>query len=510
MKKSSIVKSTAIVTVMALIAKIIGFLRDVLIVYKFGAGVETDAYKIAASIPETIFVVIGLAISTAFLPILSRIKVKKNVEQMHDFANNIINILLIISMAMFCIAFFFPDKIVKILTDGSNTNPEMIKIAITLTRITLFNILFLSVNACFTALLQVHEDFIIPSILGLFFNMPIILYLLIFKDFNVYGLTIANVIGNLLRVLVQIPSLSKHGYKYKLFINIKDKNVNRLIILIIPVVIGAGANSINMVVDKKIASGLATGAVTTLDNAQLLVTFINTAVTTSITNVIYPVLANRINEEKHKEFLDLLSKTLIYLGIFLVPISIGTAIYSQKVIQFVYGSAYSNGEAVMLAASALLGYSLGIFFTGIRDLLNSTLFSMGKTKITAFNGIIGVIVNITLSVILSKNIGIMGISIASSIAMVVTSMLLLNSIVKLQGKFDVKFLSVKMIKVLIAGIIMAIVVLFVYNKTSNFAVIFQLCIGGLIGALIYFVAIYMLKLDEAVELMKMIKKKVNV
>lgn len=510
MKKSSIIKSTAIVTVMALMTKVIGFFRDWLIVYKFGADIQTDAYKIAASIPDTIFVIIGLAISTAFLPILSRIKIKRNAEEMHGFANNIINILLIISLAIFFIAGFFPDKIVSVLTDGGNTNPATIKIAIELTRITLFNILFLSINACFTALLQVYEDFVIPSILGLFFNIPIILYLLIFRDFNVYGLTVANVIGNLLRVLVQIPSLKKHGYKYKLFINIKDKEVHRMMMLIIPVVIGAGANSINMVVDKKIASGLATGAVTTLDNAQLLITFINTAVTTSITNVIYPVLANRINEGKHKEFLELLSKTLIYLGIFLVPISIGTAIYSEQIIRFVYEKAYSNKEAVILAAAALLGYSFGILFTGIRDLLNSTLFSMGKTKVTAFNGIVGVTVNITFSVILSKRIGIIGISLASSISMFVTSLLLLNSIVKLQGKLDVKSLFTKMGKIIVSGAIMTIFVMFVYNKAIGISVIFQLLLGGMVGAAVYLVSIYILKLDEVMDIMNMIRKKINV
>ncbi len=510
MKKNSIIKSTAIVTVMALMTKVIGFFRDWLIVYKFGVDVQTDAYKIAASIPDTIFVIIGLAISTAFLPILSRIKVKRNTDEMHRFANNIVNNLLIISLAIFCVASFFPDKIVSVLTDGGNTNPETIKIAIELTKITLLNILFLSINACFTALLQVHEDFVIPSILGLFFNLPIILYLMIFRDFNVYGLTIANVIGNLLRVLVQVPSLKKHGYKYKFFIDVKDKNVQRMIILIIPVVIGAGANSINMVIDKKIASGLATGAVTTLDNAQLLITFINTAVTTSITNVIYPILANRINEGKNKEFLNLLSKTLIYLGIFLVPISIGVAIYSREIIEFVFAKAYSSEGIITLAAAALLGYSLGIFFTGIRDLLNSTLFSMGKTKVTAFNGIIGVVVNITFSIILSRKIGIIGISLASSISMIVTSLLLLISIVKLQGKLDVKPLFIKMSKVLTAGVVMAIVVFFIYKKSLNINIMLQLLLGGSIGAVVYFVSIYLLKLDEVMEVVDMIRKKINV
>ncbi|SFU28308.1 putative peptidoglycan lipid II flippase [Clostridium sp. DSM 8431] len=508
MKKSSIVKSTIIVMFMALITKFIGFGRDLLIAYKFGATDYTDAYKIAASIPDTIFVIVGLAISTAFLPLLSRIKVKKDTDEMHKFANNVINILLIISLVIFLISSFMPEKIVAILTDGAKTSPETIRIATNLTRITLVNLLFLVINACFIALLQVHEDFIIPSILGLFFNLPIILYLLIFKDFNVYGLTVANVIGNSFKVLAQIPSLRKNGYRYRFFINIKDEEVHKIVIIILPVIVGAGANSINMIVDKKIASGLGSGVVTVLDNAQLLITFINTAVTTSISNVIYPLLANRINEGKHEEFIQILSKTIIYLAIFLIPISIGTAIYSEKVVRIAYFK-YSE-EAKVLGGTALLGYSLGILFTGIRDVLNSTLFSMGKTKIAALNGVIGVIVNIILSVILSKKIGIMGVSLASSIAMIVTSILLLKSVTKLQGKLEIKSMSLKALKILISSAIMALVVIFIYYKCINLNNILQLIIGGSVAAVIYFLCIYLLRLSEAREVIETVRKKIKV
>ena len=88
----------------------------------------------------------------------------------------------------------------------------------------------------------------------MFFNAPMIIYLLCFNDISIVGLTIANVIGNFLRVAVQIPVLYKHGYRFKLFINLKDERIKRILILIIPVIIGAGANSLNMVVDIKIAS----------------------------------------------------------------------------------------------------------------------------------------------------------------------------------------------------------------------------------------------------------------
>lgn len=505
MKKGSLIKSTLIVMIVAVLTKFMGAFRDILISNKFGANAYTDAYKLSASIPDTIFMIIGLAISTTFLPMLSKVKVKNGTKEMHKFANNIINILFIVSIIVFIIASIFPEVIVNII--AKEASEETISITISLTRIILVNLIFLSVNACFTALLQVHEDFVIPSILGLFFNLPMIIYLLFFKDFNIYGLTIANVIGNLFKVLVQIPSLIKHGYKYEFFVDLKDERVKRILVLIIPVVIGAGASSINLIVDQRIASGLGESVITNLNYAQLLTTFISSMVNTAITNVIYPVLANRISEGKNKEFLEVLTKTIIFLAILLIPITFGIILYSFDAVKIVFVRGEYTIESAKIASSALIGYGVGIFFTGIRDILNSTLFSMGRTKITAKNGCIGVVINIILSIGLSKVIGIKGVSLASSIAMIVTSILLLYNIVKLIGKINIKMLFNRIIKITLSAVVMTIILLIVSNFTKNINSYVNLIAGILIGSFVYFACMYMFKIPELKELINIRKIK---
>ena len=86
---------------------------------------------------------------------------------------------------------------------------------------------------------------------------------------------------------------------------------------------------------------------------------------------------------------------------------------------------------------AFLGYSLVLPFTGVRDILNSSLFSMQKTKVTTMNGVIGVIVNIILSITLSKIYGVFGVAMASTISSIVTAVLLFISTRRLVGNFDV-------------------------------------------------------------------------
>ena len=86
-QRSTLIKSTFIIMIVSLISRFLGFIRDMLIANNFGAGVYTDAYNIAVSIPETIFTLVGLAISTAFLPMLSKIRAKKGQEEMYDFGD---------------------------------------------------------------------------------------------------------------------------------------------------------------------------------------------------------------------------------------------------------------------------------------------------------------------------------------------------------------------------------------------------------------------------------------
>lgn len=130
-----------------------------------------------------------------------------------------------------------------------------------------------------------------------------------------------------------------HEYKYKLFINFKDDRLKAIMVLILPVIIGAGANSLNMAVDQYIALKLPDGSVSALNYAQKLIVFINAIITTSVTSVAYPLMANMRNRGDVSGFLEILKKSIIYLSILLIPISVGVMIFSRDIITIVYARA---------------------------------------------------------------------------------------------------------------------------------------------------------------------------
>lgn len=265
-----------------------------------------------------------------------------------------------------------------------------------------------------------------------------------------------------------------------------------------------------MIVDKKIASSLAVGSISALDYGQKLIVFINAIITTSIANVAYPIMANMRNNGDENGFVETLKKSIIYLAILLIPITVGVLIFGRDIVQIVYGRGQFDEYAVRITSAALIGYGSGIFFTGMRDILNSTLFSMGKTKITTFNGVVGVLFNILFNLVLSKYFGVLGIAIASVSSMIITSMLLFRSVIKIEHNFKIGDLISKILIISLNSIVMGLVIiLFVMFIGTKLNTVATVVLGTTIGIIVYFILGYILKIQELIELKNIILAKIK-
>ena len=278
-------------------------------------------------------------------------------------------------------------------------------------------------------------------------------------------------------------------------------------ILVVPVIIGAGANSLNMIVDLNISSTLDVGSMSALDYAQKIIIFINTAITTSIVSVLYPVMSNKLNEGDNEGFLAYLFKSIVIISLLLIPIAFAIILLNKEIVTAFYGRNQFGASAITLTSIALLGYSMQIPFLGVRDILNSSLFSMQKTKITTINGIIGVVVNITLSITLSRKIGLLGVAIASSIASAVTAILLFYSTKKVIGNIDLSDMLKSLSKITLSAFIMIFIVKIVNNFLGISNPFIVLLIDGAIGSIVFFTGCIVLRVKELKEILDMVLNK---
>lgn len=512
MSKKDLIKSTGIIVFITINSKIIGFLRDATIASLFGASLSTDAYTMSLIIPNLLFGVIGAAISTTFIPILSESYKNNGRDDMFAFGNSIINLLLLISIFLCILGWVFTPDIVKIIAPKFSS--EKYILTVKLTRISIISMLFMSITAGYTAILQTLNDFTAPALMSVVVSIPIITYNFLGARFGIYGLVIVTLIGYGLQALILIPWLIKNNYKYRLKINLHDPRINKMLILIMPILIGAGVDQINDIVDRIMASGLSDGSIASLDFAIKTNKLVYSIFAMAIVTVIYPTLSIEVSGNNYSKFRKYISKAINNINMLMIPSAIGLMVLRSTVVRVLFKHGAFDENAVVMTSSALLFLSIGIIFYGIRDVCNRAFYALKDTKTPMINGIFGLCACISMNLIMVPRMGVAGLALANTTSAVVCSVLLVKNLrKKIDGINGIEMLN-NGTRILISSIVMGFGVYCTKRFISPFLYGFRgelllLICSISVGIIIYSVMLIVLDVKEFKLLIKILKNKLK-
>ena len=99
-KNQGVAQAAAMISIFTLISKILGFVREIMIATRFGSGMETDTYFVAMTATVIIVGTLGTAINTTLIPIFAEIGEKYGRKGKLKYLNNVINLVLIITLLM--------------------------------------------------------------------------------------------------------------------------------------------------------------------------------------------------------------------------------------------------------------------------------------------------------------------------------------------------------------------------------------------------------------------------
>lgn len=509
---NNIGKTTIVLMIVTIIAKILGFGRELVLASVYGVSLYSDAYLVALNIPAVIFSAIGGALATTFIPLYFECSNVNGESRALEFANNVFNIVTIISIFLAGIGLIFTEPIVKVFAMGFDG--EVLKIAINFTRILILGIMFIGLSNIMTSYLQIKNNFIIPGIISIPYNIIIIISIVLSIKFGPYMMVWGTLIGTISQFLFQFPFASKYGYKYKLFINVKDKYLRKTMHLLGPVFIGFAVNQINMMVDKTLASTLIEGSISALNYASKLNGVIMALFITSIVSVIYPMLSKLSSENKKEEFISSVVLSINSVILLVIPISVGAIALSYPIVKILFQRGAFDDKATSMTAIALGFYSIGMVSFGLRDVIGKVFYSLQDTKTPMINGAIAMILNIIMNIFLVKIMGHAGLALATSISAIICTFFLFNSLKKRIGYFGQDKILKATIKSLIAAIIMGFVTIFSYNNLSKVLDIgvindiISLVISIGIGAFVYLVIVIILKVEEISFIKDLIRKRI--
>jgi len=248
----SLFRSFFTVSFYTLLSRILGFVRDILIARFLGSTVTADAFFVAFRIPNFFRRVLAEgAYSAALVPVFSGIVIdSKDDHEAADFVENTMSLLLVVTVGLTIIFFFGMPYIIQILAPGFPVNSEAFDLAVYFGKIIFPYLIFISLAAHFTSILNVHERFAAGAFAPAILNISFILSLYIITPYVSsagHALSIGVLIGGIGQFLFLYRSTLSF-YKPKLKFPELNEKLRKFFRLFIPGVIGSGVIQLNIII----------------------------------------------------------------------------------------------------------------------------------------------------------------------------------------------------------------------------------------------------------------------
>lgn len=510
----SLARTTIVITIIALIGKILGLFRDVLIASTFGAGATSDAFFLANTVIMLIVSLIMQAINTTTIPSLSLVEHKYGITRKNELANNLLHIMILLSITLVVLSTFFSPILVKIIAPGFQQ--DQYTLAIRLTQIGLPAIILMSISGIFRSYLHSEKKFTESALSDLFINVIGIITLLFIANYlGIEVLMISFLVALILQICMQLYGIRKTAFSYSFIINFKDKEVRKIAYLTIPVFFSVGIGNINKMIDNAMASTLAQGSISALTYASKINNLVLGVLITSIITVIFPYFTKAVAKEDYNELSKLFAQGMNVILIITLPISIVIIIFAEPIITLLFQRGSFDSIATKVTSEALAFYSVSLIGMSCRLLLIKIYYALQDTKTPLVNGLIAVIVNIVLNIILIGPMEHKGLALATSIASTVLPLFLILKLKKKIVEVDLSKLAITFGKITFASLIMGIGLytskyMLDSVNTNWFSYLIFLTCAAILGSIIYFVCILFLKVEGVNLITSLILKRIKI
>lgn len=506
-----LIKSGIIVSIMTLISRVLGLIRDVVIANVLGASAASDVFFFANKIPNFFRRLFAEgAFAQAFVPVLSEYhtldeknatnETRKLIAQVSGTLGVIITLVTLFGMIaspLFVMLFGF-GWFLEWFNDGAEA--EKFELAGVLLKITFPYLWFVSITALSGAILNTFGRFAVSAFTPVLLNIVIIscaIYLSPMFDNPAFGLAWGVFLGGFVQFVFQLPFLYRAGALVKPKWAWNAPGVSKIRKLIIPALFGVSVTQINLLLDTIIASMLITGSISWLYYADRLLEFPLGLFGIGIATVILPSLSKLHTKKDSDEFGDTLDWGLRIVSLFGWPALVGLMILAQPIIMVLFMRGEFTTFEVIQVSYALFAYLAGLVSFMFIKVLAPGYYARQDTKTPVKIAIRAMVANMAFNLMLAPFFGYVGLAMATTLSATLNAWMLYQGL-KQQGIYKIPVKTwYYMARIIVSALVMAGVVYYLspsfdYWLTLSFSAQVSklvMCIG--LGALSYFASLYM-------------------
>ncbi|MFW2014552.1 murein biosynthesis integral membrane protein MurJ [Acinetobacter bereziniae] len=396
-------RSTFIVSAMTMLSRVLGLVRDMVLLNVFGAGKDFDTFVVAFRIPNFFRRLFAEgAFSQAFIPVLTEYKTTKLHAEVQILISRVFGCLLMVMSLLTLISMIIAPVILYVYAPGFHSDPAKFDLAVDMFRLTIPYLMFMSLTAFASSILNSYGSFASPAFSPVLLNVAMIAgawWLTPYMAEPIMALGWAVVAAGVLQLAIQIPELWKKKLLIPPKVDFKHEGVDRILKLMLPALFGVSVTQINLLLNTIWASFMQDGSVSWLYSAERMTELPLGLIGVAIGTVILPSLSVSKAEQdqaKFRRMLDWAARIIVLVG---VPASIALFMLSTPIIQALFQHGAFDARDTQMTALALQCMSGGVLAFMLIKVFAPGFYAIQDTKTPVRVGLMAVAANAILNII---------------------------------------------------------------------------------------------------------------
>lgn len=503
--KNTFLRASLIISLATILLRLLGFLREVTLAAIYGAGVVSDAFVIAMTVPSVMLALFNATINAVYVPQYTNVNGDRN-----RFTSNLVTLLFVFGFIFALVFTLFPKALVYLFASG--IAPETFTLASKLLRIIVWSAIPMLLLGVFRGFLQIKKMFFTAMISEALVNLFVLASIIAGKwTGTVLLMGIGAVVGNVAAVSMLIFFSVRNGFSYHLGLELRDPHIQEMLKLMLPIMFSAAVLEINQIIDKNLASSLVTGTVSSLNYAAKISNIVTALIGASIGAALFPRMSELAAENDYTSLKENLIGNVKILIPILLPLTIGIAVMAKPVTRILLERGAFNPEDTARTAECLQMYAIGLLAVNLSQLVTRAFYAMRKVKWPAILSTIALAIGISLDFLLIKPLGHRGLALATSISGILSVIMLLTMLQKSIGVLGLRSHLKELGKTILASLIMGTLIWItmrfppILDGTYVQCLIWTSLIAGS-GVLLYGVLLVVLRAEIASSMINRLKK----
>jgi putative peptidoglycan lipid II flippase len=505
-----------------LVSRILGLVRDQTLAAMFTRA-ETDAFWVAFTLPNALRSLLGEgAASGAVVPVLAKVRAEEGDDAARRFFAAIRGVSLVALVAATILGIAGAPWLVELFASGMHARPGAFERTVLLTRWVFPYILFMGTAALGMAALNSYGRFaaaaFAPGLLNVAFVAACLLLPQWFVDAGqdrILALAVGVLVGGLLQVVAQWPSLSRIGFASPPIFRLRDKRVLDALGRMVPMMAGIGIYAIDLMLSRRFLSELPEGSQSYFSWAMRLCDFPQGIFVLALQAAALPSLAKLVAAGE----LDEVSKTYAYgmrlcLFVALPATALFVGLARPLVVTLLQRGAF-DGAASTETAHALVAQGLGVWtVAAVRQIL-PVFYALGDTRTPVIVAAVDLVAFIVAALVLRTTFGHTGISIAVTLSSAVQMLLLFMGLRRRLPSLCMGEIGVSAARTLLASVVAGGAGYLTAEAATGLeqggALLRALpgVAGAAVFGVVFFVVAYVAKSDELHSLVRAVRAKVR-